>query len=145
MFFTMSLASLARWIHPLLMESWRASWCLLYSSSCSAAGLCIKVFQLWYLMFMWFILCDSCSSWDVSEDLSHMREGKSWERGAKKGNWPASIKLTLRGAFRHTHTHTHTDAVLIICVLWCSPAITTSNYWPAYLVTDTNLFKCSWT
>lgn len=83
-------------------------------------------------MFMWFILCESCSRRVVSEDLSEfVEEGKSWERGEKSqsGNLPPlSLKennthtpVTHFNIIKHTVytlTHKERSTLSMTCVLW---------------------------
>ncbi len=78
-------------------------------------------------MFIWFILCESCSRRAVSEDLSQFdEEGRSWEKGEKKWQLPffhqkhtlSHISASTQRTYAHTHIHrrsTPTLALTLVC------------------------------
>lgn len=75
--------------------------------------------------------CVKAPAGDVSRRTCHSLirkagvEEEAREKKSQSGNCPPSIKFTL-----WTHTHTHKDTLSYTCVLWFTPAISTSDHWP---------------
>lgn len=114
------------------------------SSSCTAAGPYIKVFQL-------SDVCVIHSVWKQQQlrclsGLVTHENGKIGRKREEEGGVTALLPSNLHSIrnFSTLKHKAHTqDNLFMACVLWSTPSITTSNYWPGYLVMDTNHLKCS--